>query len=80
MTMEEEKYCKTLPELAEEAAKSPYGGITHRAREMDGYLSLPDGRRYWLGKIEISIFGYGDGLLTNCDLDIKAEELQECER
>lgn len=43
------EYCTTLPELAKEAAKNPYGGITGRPRKLGGYLILPDGRRYFLG-------------------------------
>ena len=73
------KYSKTLPELAKEAAKSPYGVITHRPRELKGYLNLPDGKRYWLGQIEVAFDGYGDGLVTDVELIIKAEKLQECE-
>ena len=73
------KYSKTLPELAKEAAKSPYGGITHRPRELKGYLHLPDGKYYWLGQIEVAFDGYGDGLITDVDLEIKAEHLTLCE-
>ena len=72
--MVEDEYCKTLPELAREASKSPYGGITHRPRTLNGYLELPDGKRYWLGKIGVQIDGYGDGLITSCDLVIKASD------
>lgn len=72
--MVDDEYCKTLPELAREASKSPYGGITHRPRTLNGYLELPDGKRYWLGKIGVKIDGYGDGLITSCDLVIKASD------
>lgn len=73
------KYSKTLPELAKEAAKSPYGGMTHRPRELYGYLHLPDGKRYWLGQIDVAFDGYGDGLITDVELIINAKELKECE-
>ena len=72
------KYSKTLPELAKEAAKSPYGGITHRPRELKGYINLPDGKRYWLGQIEVAFDGYGDGLITDVELIIEAEKLEKC--
>lgn len=73
------KYSKTLPELAKEAAKSPYGGMSHRPRELKGYLHLPDGKRYWLEQIEVAFDGYGDGLITDVVLEIKAEKLEKCE-
>ena len=73
------KYSKTLPELAKEAAKSPYGGMSHRPRELKGYINLPDGKRYWLGQIEVAFDGYGDGLVTDVELIIKAKKLEECE-
>lgn len=73
------EFCKTLPELAKEASKAPYGGVTNRPRKMNGYLILPDGNRFWLGKIEVSIDGYGDGLITNCNLNIKAESFSKTE-
>lgn len=72
--MVDDEYCTTLPELAREASKSPCGGITHRPRTLKGYLELPDGKRYWLGKIGVKIDGYGDGLITSCDLVIKASD------
>lgn len=70
--MIEGEYCKTLSELAREASKCPFGGITHRTRTLNGYLELPDGKRYWLGKIGVNIGGYGDGQITECDIVIKA--------
>ena len=75
--MVEDKYCRTLPELAREASTSPYGGTTHRPRILTGYLELPDGKRYWLGKIGVKIDGYGDGLITDCDLVIKASMIKK---
>lgn len=73
------EYCTTLPELAKEAAKSPYGGITGRPRALRGYLTMPDGKRYCLGDISVMLDGYGDGLITEVDLMIKAEMLEPCE-
>ena len=73
------EYCTTLPELAKEAAKSPYGGITGRPRALRGYLTLPDGKRYYLGDIAIMLNGYGDGLITDVDLIINAEMFKPCE-
>lgn len=72
--MIEDEYCKTLSELAREASQCPFGGITHRPRILNGYLELPDGKRYWLGEIGVKIDGYGDGLITSCDLVIKASD------
>ena len=64
------EYCTTLPELAKEAAKSPYGGITGRPRALRGYLTMPDGKMYYLGDIS---------LITEVDLMINAEMLEPCE-
>ena len=72
-----EEYCSTLSELAREASKSPFGGASHRPREMKGYLVLPNGQRHYLGRIEVMIDGYGDGLITDCNLTIKASYMLE---
>lgn len=70
------EYCITLPELAQEASKSPYGGITGRPRALRGYLTMPDGKRYYLGDIAVMLDGYGDGMITEVELMIKAEMLK----
>ena len=70
------EYCTTLPELAKEAAKCPYGGIAGRPRALRGYLTMPDGKRYYLGDISVMFDGYGDGMITEVDLMIKAEMLE----
>lgn len=54
------EYCTTLPELAKEAAKSPYGGITGRPRALRGYLTMPDCKRYYLGDISVMLRGDDD--------------------
>ena len=73
------EYFTTLPELAKEAAKSPYGGITGRPRKLCGYLILPDGRRYFLGDIAVKLDGYGDGVITDVELIIKPEMMELCD-
>lgn len=72
------EYCTTLPELAKKAAKCPYGGITGRPRALQGYLTMPDGKRYYLGDIAVMLDGYGDGCIAEVDLMIKAEMLKSC--
>ena len=74
-----DKYCTTLPELAQEAAKSPYGGITGRPRALRGYLTMPGGKRYYLGDIAVMLDGYGDGIITEVELMINAEMFEPCE-
>lgn len=73
------EYCTTLPELAKEAAKCPYGGITGRPRALRGYLTMPDGKRYYLGDIAVMLDGYGDGMITEVDLMINAEMFDPCD-
>ena len=69
----------TMPELAKAAGVSPYGGITGRPRELKGWIRLPDGRRFYLGKIEVKFDGWGDGLLTEVDMIIHSEKFEETE-
>lgn len=71
------EYVHTLPDLERAAAQSPYGGVTGRPHELKGWIKLPDGRRFYLGKIEVKFDGYGDGLLTEVDMNINASELEE---
>lgn len=73
------EYCTTLHELAKEAAKSPYGGITSRQRKLGGYLILPDGRRYFLGDIAVKLDGYADGVISEVELMIKPEMMELCD-
>ena len=72
-------YCTTLPELAQEASKSPYGGITGHPRALRGYLTMPNGKRYYLGDIAVMLDGYGDGLITEVEVMINAKMLKPCE-
>jgi hypothetical protein len=37
---------------------------------------MPDGKRYYLGDISVMFDGYGDGMITEVDLMIKAEMLE----
>ena len=73
------EYVHTLPDLERAAAQSPYGGVTGRTRELNGWIILPDGRRFYLGKIEVKFDGWGDGLLTEVDMHIHANKCEEIE-
>lgn len=75
--MTQDRYCETMPELAEASKKCPYGGITGRPRKLKGYLTLPDGRRFWLGYVAVKYDGWGDGLLTEVDMEIRASDFEE---
>lgn len=66
-----------LPEFCAEMEKHCYGGATGRPREMNAYLTLPDGRRFWLGDISVAQYSSGDGLITDATFDIVAEEFVE---
>ena len=67
-----DEYVGTMPALAKAASVSPYGGVTGRPRILKGYLKLPDGREFYLGKISVRFDGWGDGLITDVDLDVLA--------
>lgn len=69
----------TMPELAKAACVSPYGGVTGRPRVLKGWIRLPDGRRFYLGKIAVKFDGWGDGILTEVDMRIRANECEETE-
>ncbi|MBO6031962.1 MAG: hypothetical protein J6Q22_11015 [Prevotella sp.] len=71
------EYVHTLPDLERAAAQSPYGGVTGRPRELKGWIRLPDGRRFYLGKIAVKFDGWGDGLLTEVDMRIRADKCEE---
>lgn len=73
------EYVHTLPDLERAAAQSPYGGVTGRPRELKGWIRLPDGRRFYLGKIEVKFDGWGDGLLTEVAMRIHANKCEETE-
>ena len=73
------EYVHTLPDLERAAAQSPYGGVTGRPRELKGWIKLPDGRRFYLGKIAVKFDGWGDGLLTEVDMRIHADKCEETE-
>ena len=73
------EYVHTLPDLERAAAQSPYGGVTGRPRELKGWIRLPDGRRFYLGKIEVKFDGWGDGLLTEVAMHIHANKCEETE-
>ena len=74
-----EEYVSTLPDLARAAAQSPYGGATGRPRELKGWIRLPDGRRFYLGKIGVKFDGWSDGLLTEVAMHIHANKCEETE-
>ena len=73
------EYVHTLPDLERAAAQSPYGGVTGRPRELNGWIILPDGRKFYLGKIAVKFDGWGDGLLTEVDMRIRANKCEEME-
>ena len=71
-----DEYVSTMPALAKAASVCPYGGVTGRPRKLKGYLKLPDGREFWLGEIRVKFDGWGDGLITDVDLDVLAERFE----
>ena len=70
-------FCETMPELAEASKQSPYGGVTGRPRRLRGYLSIPDGRRFYLDEIAVKYNGWGDGIVTDVLLEIRASTFKE---
>jgi len=74
--MTHDSYCETVPELVELSRQCQYGGITGRPYRLKGYLTLPDGRRFWLGEIAVKYDGWGDGLITDVVLEIRASKFE----
>ena len=72
-------FATTMPALAMASSESPYGGVTGRPRVLKGYIRLPDGRRFYLGKIGVKFDGWGDGILTDVNMIIHASACEETE-